>query len=143
MSEPIPPKYKVTIHFPHKVATGTPKTISAETPAEYRKNTDPSTLTSHVYEIAEGNLPKSTQRPAALKNPNAEKESTGFHYLLTGVPCTEGYEYMVPPKTKAWTDADINYMDLPIQNLLKMKIKKGEDVSEICLYYLGEDAETK
>jgi hypothetical protein len=50
---------------------------------------------------------------------------------------------MVPPKTKAWTDADINYMDLPIQNLLKMKIKKGEDVSEICLYYLGEDAETK
>jgi hypothetical protein len=143
MSEPTSPIYEVTIHLPPKVATGTPKTIAQDTPENYRKNTNPAELESRVYSIAEGNLPKTTLRPAALKEPNGKRESTGFHYLLTGVPCADGYEYMVPPKTQAWTDADVNYLDLPIKNLLKLKIKKGDDDNKICLYYLGEDAETK
>jgi hypothetical protein len=131
MSEPTPQKYKVEIHLP-KTATGPSNIITEKTPAEYRKNSDPSEIPSKVFEIAEVHLPAMHLRPAALKKRNGKRESTGYHYLLSPTPAD--LNWMVPPETKAWKEAEVRYPDCSVNQALGI----NDNERERRLYFLGE-----
>jgi hypothetical protein len=128
-------KVDILIHF----APYDSDSLSLEnhhTPADLRRQLDPTLLYTKTYSISKDDIPGSSWRPS-----NGDM-SNGFHYLLV---FDKGYTHpngrtgeasLVVPSTVPWKEAEVRYIesDNPV-----LWVEKIFGPGSKAVYYLGED----